>query len=99
MKVQPASPVSRPCFEMCWAASKLPRQLFRLLLSGVDHVGRAAIPTVFDGKGYDIADAYEPQPKFNVTAEIFEAGLSDSFEAGLVALSPDISNESLVNAQ
>jgi hypothetical protein len=72
---------------------------YRLSLSGVDHVDRAAVPTVFDGESYDTADAYEPQPKFNVTAEIFEAWLRDSFEAGLVALSPDIRNESLINAQ
>jgi hypothetical protein len=54
---------------------------------------------VFDGKRYNAADAYEPQPEINVTAEIFEAWLRDSFEAGLVALSPDIRNESLINAQ
>jgi hypothetical protein len=42
---------------------------------------------VFDGKRYNAADAYELQPKLNVTAEIFEAGLRDSLEAGLVALS------------
>jgi hypothetical protein len=77
----------------------LPRQLCRLSLSGVDHVDRAAVPTVFDGKSYDTADTYEPQPKFNVTAEIFEAWLRDRFEACLVALSPDIRNESLINAQ
>src|SRR5580692_9258624 len=64
--------------------SKVPRQLYRLSLSGVDHVGRAAVPTVFYGKSYDIVDTYEPQPKFNVTAEISEAWLRDSFEAGLV---------------
>src|SRR5712672_1907945 len=79
--------------------SKLPRQLCRSSLSGVDHVDRAAVPAVFDGERYDTADAYEPQPKFNVTAEIFEAWLRDSFEAGRVALSPDIRNESLINAQ
>ena len=79
--------------------SKLPRQLYRLYLSGVDHVGRAAVPRVFDGKRYNATDAYEPQPKFNVTAEIFEAWLRDSFKAGLVALSPDIGDESLINAQ
>jgi hypothetical protein len=53
--------------------SKLPRQLYRLSLSGVDHVDRAAVPSVFDGESYDTADAYEPRPKFDVTAEIFEA--------------------------
>src|SRR5258706_2158155 len=52
--------------------SKLPRQLYRLPLSGVDHVDRAAVPTVFDGKSYDTADTYEPKPKINVTAEIFK---------------------------
>jgi len=51
----------------------LPRQLYRLSLSGVDHVDRAAVPSVFDGESYDTADAYEPRPKFDVTAEIFEA--------------------------
>ena len=70
-----------------------------MYLSGVDHVDRAAVPTVFDGKSYDTADAYELQPKLNVTAEIFEARLRDSFEPCLVALSPDIRDESLVNIQ
>lgn len=82
-----------------WTASKLLRQLRRLSLSGVDHVERAAVLAVFDGKSYDTADAYKPQPKFNVAAEIFEAWLRDNFEAGRVALSPDIRNESLINAQ
>ena len=77
----------------------MPRQLYRLSLSRLDHVDCSAVPSVFDGTSYDTADAYEPQPKFNVTAEIFEAWLRDSFEAGLVALSPDIRNESLINAQ
>src|SRR3981189_2954943 len=85
--------------ELNATAVKLPRQLYRLSLSGVDHVDRAAVPAVFDGERYDTADAYEPQPKFNVTAEIFEAWLRDSFKAGLLALSPDIRNEGLVNAQ
>jgi hypothetical protein len=58
-----------------------------------------ARPSVFDGESYDTADAYEPQPKFDVTAEIFEAWLRDSFEAGRVALSPDIRNESFIDAQ
>src|SRR3981189_823514 len=67
--------------------SKLPRQLYRLSLSRADHVNCETVPSVFDGKSYDTADAYEPQPKFNVAAEIFEAWLRDSFKAGLVALS------------
>ena len=75
--------------------SKLPRQLCRSSLSGVDHVDRGAVPAVFDGKRYNAADAYEPQPKFNVTAEISEARLREGFEAGPVALSPDIRNERL----
>jgi hypothetical protein len=68
------------------------------LFSGVDHVDRAAVPSVFDGESYDTADAYEPQPKFNVAAEIFEAWLRDSFKAGLVALSAHVRHESLINA-
>src|ERR1700722_16726547 len=79
--------------------SKMPRQLYRLSLSGIDHVDRAAVPTVFDSKGYNAAHAYEAQPELNVAAEKFEAWLRDSFKAGLVALSPDIRNESLINAQ
>jgi hypothetical protein len=66
--------------------SKLPRQLYRLSLSGVDHVDRAAVPAVLDGKRYNAADAYEPLPELDVAAEIFEAWLRDSFEAGLGAL-------------
>src|SRR6478672_3965972 len=77
----------------------MPGQRRRLSLSRLYHVNRAAVPSVFDGKRYDAADAYELQPKLNVTAEIFEAWLRDGFEAGLVALSPDICNESLINAQ
>src|ERR1700723_790616 len=48
---------------------------------------------------YDAADAYEPQPKFHVTAEIFEAWPRDSFKPGLVALASDIRNEGLINVQ
>jgi hypothetical protein len=91
--------VSEPLRRGIGQQSKLPRQLYRLSLSGVDHVDRAAVPSVFDGESYDTADAYEPQPKFNVAAEIFEAWLRDSFETGLVALSPDRRNESLIDAQ
>jgi len=65
-----------------------------LSLSRLDHIDRAAVPSVFDGKRYDAADAYELQPKLNITAEIFESRLRDGFEAGLVALSSDIHNES-----
>src|SRR5437899_9722847 len=101
-KMNLASPSMRPSVPLrCGTGqqSKLPRQLCRSSLSGVDHLDRAAVPAVFDGKSYDIADAYEPQPKFNVAAEIFEAWLRDSFEASRFALSPDVRNESLVNAQ
>jgi hypothetical protein len=95
----PSMRLSEPLHRGIGQQSKLSRQLYRLSLSGVDHVDRAAVPSVFDGESYDTADAYEPQPKFNVTAEIFEAWLRDSFKAGLVALSPDIRDESLINAQ
>ena len=54
---------------------------------------------MFDRERYNAADAYEPQPELNVAAGKFEAWLRDSFEAGLVALSPDICNEGLINAQ
>jgi len=76
----------------------LPRQLYRLSLSGVDHVDRAALPTVLDGNSYDTADDYEPQPKFNVTAGTLHAWLGDSFKAGLVAVSAHVRHESLINA-
>jgi hypothetical protein len=54
---------------------------------------------MFDGESYNTAHAYEPQPELNVAAEKFEAWLRDSFEAGLVALSSDICNEGLINAE
>ena len=81
------------------APHRLMVQISTTSVDANDHVDRAAVPTVFDGKSYDTADAYEPQPEFNVTAEIFEAWLRDSFESGLVALSPDIRNESLIDVQ
>jgi hypothetical protein len=99
MHVPQLASVSAPAGRGTGEQSKLPRQLYRLSLSGVDHVDRAAVPTVFDGKRYNAADAYEPQPELNVAAEKFEAWLRDSFEAGLVALSSDICNEGLINAQ
>jgi hypothetical protein len=96
-----ASPSMRLSETLHWGTgqqSKLSRQLCRLSLSRVDRVNCETVPSVFDGKSYDTADAYEPQPKFDVTAEIFEAWLRDSLKAGFVALSAHVRHESLINA-
>jgi hypothetical protein len=78
--------------------SKLPRQLYGLSLSRVDHVNCEAVPSVFDGQSHATADADEPQLKFDVTAEIFEAWLRDCWKASRVALPARIRHESLIKA-
>jgi tellurite resistance protein len=53
----------------------------------------------FDRFGDAIIEDGEPQPKIDIATEIFEARLRGGFEAGFVALSPDICNEGLIEAQ
>src|SRR5580693_10470074 len=79
--------------------SKLPRQLYRLSLSGVDQIDRTAIPRMFERKRHDFPDTDESQPEFDIPAQILEPGLRNRLKSSLVALPSNECDECLLDVE
>ena len=69
------------------------------LFAGIDHIDRTAIPRMFERKRDDFPDADEPQPEFDVPAEILKAGLGNRLKSSLVALSSNERDKCLLDAR
>jgi hypothetical protein len=79
--------------------SELLCQFGGLLFAGINHVDRAAIPRMFERKCHDLPDTDEPQPEFDISAQMLEPGLRNRFKSGLVALPSNECDKRLLDVE